>query len=115
MRSDSNSRLDAAFRAYREACPDVEDSATFMPGLWQKIESRQTPLKMMRLTRFFVAAATSMCLLMTMLLVSPFMQPPAILTSYVEALDSEHAQETLAYADVDEPDTAPADLGNKEM
>lgn len=114
MRSDSDYRLNAALRAYREACPDVEGSANFMPGLWQKIEARQTPFKMMRLTRFFVAAAASLCMLMTALLVSPVVQTPAILTSYVEALDSEHSTDTLAYADLDDQDTS-ADSSNQEI
>ena len=108
MRNDFDSRLDAAFQAYREACPDVEGSANFMPGLWQKIEARQTPLKMVRLTKLFVAAATAMCLLMTGLLVSPLAQTPAIFTSYVEALDNEqHSHDTLAYADLDDSDATP--------
>jgi len=34
-------RLDELFRAYREACPDVDAGANFMPGLWAKIEARQ--------------------------------------------------------------------------
>jgi len=34
-------RLDELFRAYREACPDVDAGVNFMPGLWAKIEARQ--------------------------------------------------------------------------
>ena len=34
-------RLDALFRAYRQACPDPEPSADFMPRLWLKIEARE--------------------------------------------------------------------------
>jgi hypothetical protein len=39
--SEKERRLDQLFRAYREACPDAEAGANFMPGLWAKIEARQ--------------------------------------------------------------------------
>ena len=42
MRGNDDQRLDALFRAYREACPAPEPSANFMPNLWQRIEARQT-------------------------------------------------------------------------
>jgi hypothetical protein len=39
---DSNqSRLDELFRAYRQACPDPEASANFMPAMWARIEARE--------------------------------------------------------------------------
>jgi len=41
MRGDEE-RLDALFRAYRNACPAPEASANFMPELWQSIEARQS-------------------------------------------------------------------------
>ena len=56
----SNENLDRRFdnllRDYREACPEVEPGANFMPGLWQKIEARQTvPFAMRRvLPRLFI-------------------------------------------------------------
>jgi len=42
MRGNDEERLDALFRAYRDACQPPEVSANFMPNLWQRIEARQT-------------------------------------------------------------------------
>ena len=42
MRGNDDERLDALFQAYRDACPDPEASANFMPTLWSRIDSRQT-------------------------------------------------------------------------
>jgi len=113
MRNDQDSRLDATFRAYREACPDVEVNANFMPRLWQKIEARQAvPRRMLRLTKVFVSAAALLCLLMTGLLVSPIVQTPAIFTSYIEALDNEQPHEIMAYVDLDDPES-PGDVVNQ--
>jgi hypothetical protein len=39
--NETELRLDRLFRAYREACPNPEASANFMPGLWARIEARQ--------------------------------------------------------------------------
>ncbi len=40
MTTNDESGLNNLFQSYRAACPDVEASANFMPGLWQKIEAR---------------------------------------------------------------------------
>ena len=34
-------QLDALWAEYRQACPDPEAGAGFMPGLWQRIEARR--------------------------------------------------------------------------
>jgi hypothetical protein len=39
--SDQDRGLDELFRAYREACPDIDPSVNFMPNLWAAIETRQ--------------------------------------------------------------------------
>ena len=41
MHGNDDQKLDALFRAYRDACPAPEASANFMPNLWRRIESRQ--------------------------------------------------------------------------
>jgi len=97
---DMDRGLDSLFQAYKEACPDVEGSVNFMPNLWQKIEAKQTlPLTMARFGRFFVSAAAALCLVMSLLLISPGSQGSAI--SYVEALDNEQPHELMAYADAE--------------
>jgi hypothetical protein len=98
---DMDSKLDSLFQAYKEACPEVEGSVNFMPNLWQKIEARQTlPLTMARFGRLFVSAAAALCLVMSLLLVSPVSQSGSAI-SYVEALDDEQPHELMAYADAD--------------
>jgi hypothetical protein len=100
---DLDPKLDSLFQAYKGACPEVEGSVNFMPNLWAKIEARQTlPLTMGRFTKLFVSAAAALCLLMSLLLVSPVTSGPAfVLMSYIEALDNDQPQELMAYADLD--------------
>ncbi len=98
-------KLDSLWVSYREACPDVEPSANFMPQLWQKIEARQNlPFVMGRFARGFVSASLAMCLGMSLLLVVPVSQSPV---SYLSVLDQEHPADLIAYADVD--DDSPGD------
>ncbi|HUQ94824.1 MAG TPA: hypothetical protein VM120_24305 [Bryobacteraceae bacterium] len=102
MNDYNEGKLDDLFRAYRQACPDLEGSANFMPNLWRKIEARQAvPFAWPRLTRLFVSTAAALCLAMSIFLFSPVSPSPAALISYVEALDTEHSHELLAYADID--------------
>ncbi|MCC6394479.1 MAG: hypothetical protein IT167_28040 [Bryobacterales bacterium] len=94
-------RLNVLFREYRQACPDLDGSANFMPQLWQKIEARQTlPLMLGRWTRMFVSFAAALCLAMAVILVVPHHQTSVLQTSYVEALEREHPNDILAYSDV---------------
>ena len=84
-------RLEALFRAYREACIPPEPGANFMPQLWQKIEARQTfSFFFGRVARGFVTAAVAATLGMAVYLASP--RYPAIYTStYVDVLAASHA------------------------
>jgi len=60
MRGDDE-KLDALFRAYRNACPTPEASANFMPELWQRIEARQGFLfSFRRLANALVPAAVAL-------------------------------------------------------
>jgi hypothetical protein len=101
MNGDMDRKLDSLFQAYKEACPEVEGSANFMPTLWQKIEARQSmSLSMARFGRWFVSAAAALCLAMSLMLISPVSQSGSAI-SYVEALDDEQPHELMAYADAD--------------
>ncbi|MBI3207880.1 MAG: hypothetical protein HYZ37_03145 [Candidatus Solibacter usitatus] len=98
-------KLDELLQSYRAACPDVDGGTNFMPRLWQKIESRQTvPFRMRRFAQAIVSVTAVLCMGMSVLLFSPLMQNSA-LPSYVEALDSMHQPEVMAYADMDEVDS----------
>ena len=51
--------------AYRAACPDPEATAAFMPGLWQRIESRRRPFDLYGLfSRRVLAGAAALSLAM---------------------------------------------------
>src|SRR4051812_26898954 len=56
--ADSELRLDALLRSYRDACPDPEAGVNFMPELWAKIEQRKTSANVFsRGARMLVTAA----------------------------------------------------------
>jgi hypothetical protein len=93
-------RLDETFRQYRDACPDVEPSANFMPGIWQKIEARQGfwPL-FERFGGMVASASAALCLL---LLALNLLTSPALNTapsSYTDALMADHSAEKTYYAE----------------
>jgi len=102
--------LDALLARYREATPDPDAGANFMPQLWQKIEASQGVLVVFRRwTQGLVTAAAAVCLLMVLYLSSPVSQPSPVYTAtYLDALAADHSTpERLAYAEVGypEPDT----------
>jgi len=83
---NNEERLDALFRAYREACPDRDASPNFMPNLWQRIESRQTfAFSFRRMAGAFVTAALALSVALGVYLAVPHSQPNSP-QSYIEAL-----------------------------
>jgi hypothetical protein len=98
-----DAELDAMFRGYREACPDPEPSANFMPELWRRIEDRQRSIFFMgRWARAFVTAAAVLSLAMAAYMSVPHSRSSVFsVESYVEALaghsqDSADLPETIA-------------------
>jgi len=90
--------LRALMATYRQALPDPEPSAEFMPQLWAKIEARQTvTYSFGRLARGLVTAALASCLVMSALLVAPITSkaPTPVNRSYVEVLADDHPDEPL--------------------
>lgn len=98
---DENAALDRLFRAYRDACPDPDPSANFMPELWRRIQERQRSVFFLgRWARAFVTAAAVLTLAMAAYLYIPHGRTSTFTSeSYVEALAA-HAQDT---PDVPEP------------
>jgi hypothetical protein len=92
-RGGEEANLDALLQAYREACPDPEPSANFMPAIWQRIEERQRSLFFLgRWTRAFVTAAAVLSLGMAAYLYIPQSHNSLVyVESYVEALAAGHA------------------------
>ncbi|HTT61587.1 MAG TPA: hypothetical protein VMG35_07095 [Bryobacteraceae bacterium] len=101
-RGDDNAELDALFRAYRDACPDPEVSASFMPELWRRIEERQRSVFFLgRWARTLVTAAAVLSLAMAAYLYIPHGRRSVFaVESYVEALAAGHAQDA---SDLPEP------------
>ncbi len=86
-RFDSGSpedRLTALFAAYRDACPDVDGGAGFMPRLWQNIDARQTyGFTLKRFAQGVITAAAAISLAMGIYLTHI---QPRISTPYLETL-----------------------------
>jgi len=87
--------LEALFQAYREACPDPDVSANFMPELWRRIDERQRSVFFMgRWARALVTAAAVLSLGMAAYLYIPHSGTSMFsVESYVEALAAGHAQD----------------------
>jgi len=87
MRGNEDEKLDALFRAYREACPDPEASVNFMPTLWARIDSRQTFLfSFRRMANAFVTAAVALSIALGVYMSIPRSAPGSTPANYVEAL-----------------------------
>ena len=88
-------RLDRLFRAYHDACVAPEPGVNFMPGLWQKIESRQKfSFAFRRVARGFVTAAIAATLVMAVYLAAPHNVSSVYTTTYIDVLDASHNAET---------------------
>jgi|SRR5271157_316026 len=87
MRGNAEERLDALFRAYREAFPDPEASPNFMPQLWQRIEARQTfSFSLRRMAGGFVTAALALSVALGVYMAIPRNNQTYSPQSYIEAL-----------------------------
>ena len=83
---NNEERLDALFRAYREACPDRDPSPNFMPNLWQRIEARQrSTFSLRRMASGFVTAALAASMALGVYLAIPHSQNYTP-QSYIEAI-----------------------------
>src|SRR5260370_24916805 len=82
--------LKGLLASYREALPDADPAANFMPALWSRIESRKSfTYTFRRLARGLVTAAVAACLVMSGLLVSPRgHSQSAVNSAYIDVLDA---------------------------
>jgi hypothetical protein len=93
MRGDED-KLSALFQAYRNAWPEVEASANFMPELWQRIEARQSfAFSFRRLANALVPVAVALSLALGIYAYSPRHTPNSGQT-YIEALAEANPVET---------------------
>ena len=99
LMGDDEKRLDALFQTYRQACPDPEVSANFMPQLWQKIEARErTSTVFARLARTVVTAALALSSIMALVVTVSHSHAAALPSeTYVEVLEEDQARQNLDY------------------
>lgn len=98
---DLERRFDEMLGSYREAVPDPEPSAAFMPKLWQKIDARQNYLlEWKRWTQGFLAGAVAASVLFVVLQVLPKGSADFYTATYLETLAEDQAPERLVYHDV---------------
>lgn len=93
---NQDERLDALFAEYREATPDPEASADFMPKLWQRIEARRSENLWIfrRLAQVCVAATVALTLLLsTVLMPSTDSSEVFYSGTYVDVLAADHAED----------------------
>jgi hypothetical protein len=95
----ADQKLDRLFASYREACPDAEPSANFMPGVWARIDARRgwTWHARRYAQRIAMAAAAACALIAGVQLGSGLRADPLISQSYVDILQDHAAPEDYAY------------------
>jgi hypothetical protein len=85
-------RLDELFRAYREACPDHDASAAFMPAMWAKIEAREVSTTWFgSVAKALVTAALAASVILGMMISSASQPNPFFDATFVDALRADNA------------------------
>jgi hypothetical protein len=101
--NESSDGLSKLFQEYRAACPDPDASPAFTPGLWQKIEARQSFVwKLRYYARGLVTITAAACLVVAIFGAAfpGHTANPVYSYTYVETLDAASSPEVLAYADI---------------
>lgn len=94
---DHEKRLDRLFAAYKQACPDPEPAANFMPTMWQKIEARRSPvLQWVTMSRRALVGALALCLVLGVVMGSAISSSQFYQSTYIEALDDSEVPKDLA-------------------
>ena len=97
--SSDDSRLDELFQTYRAACPDIEPSSGFMPGLWRRIEARHSfGFIFQRLARTATTACAAICLFLLVLNLVTSSRTPAH-AGYIDELVADHSAENTYYTE----------------
>jgi hypothetical protein len=91
VNQDLDAELGALFVAYRNACPDPDAGAAFMPGMWAKIEARQQSSTLFgRLAKTLVTVALAASVLLGTLAFTFGTSNSHEPGTYLEALAAEH-------------------------
>jgi hypothetical protein len=100
MMTNDESGLDDLFKTYRAACAEIEPSSNFMPGVWQKIESRYSFwFVFQRLARTASTACAGLCLLLLVLNLSSSAPNGRAAATYTDALLADHSAEKTYYTE----------------
>jgi hypothetical protein len=92
--------FDALLESYRDACPEVEPSANFMPGVWQQIEARRSFwFVFLREARTALTACAALCLALLLLNFIGGSTARVTEPTYADALMAEHSAEQTYYAE----------------
>ncbi len=92
--------LNDLFQKYRAACPDVEPGANFMPGIWQRIESRHSfRFVFQQIARPLMAGSAALVLLLLLLNIVSSQHTRLTAPSYVDALMADHTAEKTYYTE----------------
>ena len=88
--TDQEQKLDALLAQYRSQGADLDTSAGFMPGLWEKIDARRAfVLRFRRLSQCVLGASAAMILMLVgVSAISPETHSTA--ASYVDVLAEAH-------------------------
>lgn len=92
-------KLAPLWAGYREACPDPEASAGFMPRLWQRIEARRSANVTMlrRMAQVCVAATLALTVVIGVVLIPQLEKLPVYSSTYVDAIAADHPN---SYVDI---------------
>ena len=86
-----DARLDAWFSAYREAFPDLDARANFMPQVWAKIEAREVSSTLFgRMARALVTVALAATVILGIMVSSATQSNSGYSGTYLEALTADH-------------------------
>jgi hypothetical protein len=100
--SKNDRDLDQLFAAYRRACQPPMIAGDFMPGIWNRIDSRRSFSRTLRRwTATFVTAAATLCVVMAIYMAIPLHDVSPVHTiTYVETFGQDEPPETLAYSEL---------------
>jgi hypothetical protein len=94
-------RLDELFLAYRQACPEPDASANFMPGIWAKIEAREVSTNWFgRVAKALVTAALAASVILGLMMSSTNRSSAFFNGTFVDALQADRVA-TLEPLDIE--------------
>jgi len=89
-------QLERLFGQYREALPDPDASAAFMPGVWQRIEARRSPVRMLRRMTEALVTMAAISALAIAFVIPRVQSSPVYSATYVDVLAAEQSHDSLA-------------------